>query len=89
MGSEVHPGNGHISKNSMNTKFQPTLFRFVYQFLIRPLNSNSMEEFHVHETVNWAGFKVGVKGVYFRVCFSTLPIFVTIKFCISARLRKF
>ena len=41
MGSEVHPGNGHVSKNSMNTKFQPT--QFVYQFLIQSLNSNLMK----------------------------------------------
>ena len=78
--SEVHPGNGHISKTSMftNTKFQP----FRLPFLIRPLNSNSLD-FHIHETVeNWVGFNRG-KGVswgVFKGCFGTLPIVGKIKF---------
>ena len=86
MGSEVHPGNGHISKKIHVQEHRfPTAV--CLPFLIRPLNSNSMEfhvHEHVHETWNWAGFKGGVKGVSFRGCFSTLPIVGKIKIFVSA-----
>ena len=90
MGSLVHSSNRHISKNSSmftNTKIRQPVFTKFAKFLIRPLYSNSM---FTMITIDWrerrymnfvlAGFKVGVKGVSFRGCFSALPIVAKIKF---------
>ena len=86
MGSLVHPGNRHISKNFLHVHIHKNPPTGVYQ---RPLYSNSMQ-FHVHHgydcrerrCMNFvlAGFKVGVKCVSFRGCFSALPIVAKIKF---------